>query len=63
MHKERSTCFTLNIIEANLSEQKINPINSTLKYWKEAALKKALDEVEANRLEGLAPLSLFFFNL
>ena len=63
MHKERSTCFALNIIEANLSEQKINPINGTLKYWKEAALKKALDEVEANRLEGLAPLSLFFFNL
>ena len=59
MHKERSIGFAMNKIEVNLSEKKINLINDTyqkeLKYWNEAAFKKALAEDEANRLEGLAP--------
>ena len=50
-------------IEVSLSQDKINLINDIyqkeLQYWKEAALKKALDKDEADRLENLAPPSFF----
>ena len=53
----------MNKIEVNLSQEKINFINDTcrkeLKYWKEAALKKALDEDKANELKDLAVLVFF----
>ena len=62
--KERSICFVINKIKLNLSEEKINFLNDIyqkkLKYWKEAALKKATDEDEANELKDLAPLRVFF---
>ena len=53
----------MNKIKVNLSQEKINFISDTnqkeLQYWKEATLKKALDEDEANELKDSAPPSFF----
>ena len=60
---KESIYFTMNEIEVGLSQEKINFINDTyqkeLQYWKEAALKKALDENEAKELTDLAPFKVF----
>ena len=50
-------------IEVSLSQDKINLINGTyqkdLDYWKEAALERALDQNDANKLKDSIPLSFF----
>ena len=50
-------------IEVSLSQDKINFINSTfqkdLDYWKDTALKIALDGDKADQLKGLAPPGFF----
>ena len=60
LHKDKSIYFTMNEIEVNLSQEKINFINDPyqkeLQYWKETSLKKASTENEAKELTGLAPL-------
>ena len=43
-------------IKVRLSQDKIH--QTKLKYWKEAALERALDLNDANKLKDLAPLSL-----
>ena len=50
-------------IEVSLFQDKINLINGTyqkeLDYWKEAALERALDQNDTNKLKNSAPLSIF----
>ena len=50
-------------IKVSLSHDKIDRINSThqteLEYWKKAALERALDQNDVNKLKDLAPPSLF----
>ena len=46
-------------IKVNLSEEKINLINDNYKYWKEAALERALDQNDTNKLKDSAPLRFF----
>ena len=53
-------------IELSLSQDKINSINSALQkelgYWKDTALKRALDPNEANQLKDLAPPSFLLIH-
>ena len=50
-------------IEVSLFQDKINLINGTyqkkLDYWKEAALERALDQNDTNKLKNSAPSSFF----
>ena len=61
---KESIYFTMNEIEAGLSQEKINFINGTykkeLQYWKKAAFKKALNGNEAKELTDLAPSRVSF---